>query len=294
MNNPTHSSNARTAPVLAVGAPGACQNLNPSDPSPPAPAEAVSRFEALLHDLTLSDDAAELRHLVELCRQSPRVRVWLFACFANCPATQTAFRALLANPSGSAALEPVWAPRLQRQVLSKPGQPGEQPGRFGGLTEARILELIKRYQAGRIDPTMFLLVRCWLRWLAPEMPAVPVGLWRPTLQQWEAIMSDGTGRLARHLASAIQFFHERFDRTIGEADFGYTHSWKVHLLVYILEHPRTGYRVSELHAQLPAKYRGVDRKTIREFCQAHGIQRDVRAGPPRASWRRTAAKSLDC
>jgi hypothetical protein len=296
MNNLTQFSNQNVTPALArdkaAGAPRASQTGDPADPSRPAAAQAAEDFDALLHELTLSDDAAELRHLVELCRHSLRIRAWLFGRFANDPATQSAFRALLSDPSGTAAHESVWSPVLQRQVLSKPGQPGEQPGRFGGLTEARILALIKRYQAGRIDGTVFFFVRCWLRFLASGRTAVPVALWRPTLQQWAAIMSDGTGRLAHHVASAVKFFHERSDRTIGEADFGYTHSWKIHLLLFILEHPRTCYRVSELRDQLPEKFRGVDRKSIREFCQAHGIQRDVRAGPPRTSWRRTAAKSL--
>ena len=196
------------------------------------------------------------------------------------------------DATNTATTGSVWSAVLQRQVLSRAAQPGEQPGRFGGLTEARVLTLIKRYQAGQIDETIFLLVRCWLRFLASDWTTVPVALWRPTLEQWAAITNDGSGRLARHVASAVQFYHERSGRRIGEADFGYTHSWKIHVLLYILDRPQSCYRVSELRDHLPTKFHGVDRKTIREFCRQHGIRRDVRAGRPQASRRPTAAKTV--
>jgi len=246
----------------------------------------------LLHELTLPDDAAELRHLVELCRHSARIRAWLFGRFANDVATQTAFRAVLSGAAGSAAPGAVWSPVLQRQVLSQPGQTRNRPGRFGGLTEARILTLIKRYQAGRIDEAIFFFVRYWLCFLAAGRTTIPVALWRPTLQQWAAIMSDGSGRLAHQVERAVQFFHERSDRCIGEADFGRGNSWKIHVLLFILGRPQACYRVSELRDHLPVKFRRVDRKLIRKFCREHGIRRDTQAGHPRASRRPTAAKAV--
>jgi len=252
-------------------------------------AQTAGNLAALLHELTLPDDAAELRHLVELCRRSARIRAWLFGRFANDATTQSAFRALLMDAAGTTPTGSVWSATLQRQVLSQAEQSSHLPGRFGGLTEDRVLTLIKRYQAGQIDETIFLLVRCWLRFLASDQSTIPVALWRPTLKQWAAITRDGSGRLARHVASAVQFFHERSGRRIGEADFGYSHSWKIHVLLYVLERPQACYHVSELRDHLPAKFRQVDRKTIRKFCQEHGIGRDVRAGRPRASTRPTAA-----
>ena len=255
-------------------------------------APAVRKLGALLHELTLPDDAAELRHLVELCRHSPRIRAWLFGRFANDVATQTAFRAVLSGGAGSAAPGTVWSPVLQRQVLSEPRQWDAEPRRFGGLTEAGVLTLIKRYQAGYIDETIFLLVRCWLRFLAAGTANVPVALWRPTLQQWAGIVSDARGRLARHLAGAVQFFGERAGRPIGEADFGYPQSWKIHVLVYILEHPKPCYRVGELHEHLPAKFQRVGCNKIRTFCSKHGIRRDTRAGRRLPSWRATAAQKV--
>lgn len=260
-------------------------------PAEPAAARTGDNLGDLLHELTLPDDASELRHLVELCRHSSRIRAWLFGRFANDAGTQAAFRAVLTGAVGTVAPGAVWSPVLQRQVLSQPGQSGGPPGRYGGLTEAGILTLIKRYQAGGIDETIFLLVRCWLRFRASGGQAVPVALWRPTLQQWAAITSDGSGERARHVARAVRFFHERSGRRIGEADFGYTHSWKIHVLLFILERPQACYRVSELSDHLPVKFRLVDRKAIRKFCRDHGIRRDARAGRPWASKRAIVAKS---
>lgn len=264
------------------------------DPAParrPA-ARGGGELGALLHELTLPDDAAELRHLMELCRQSMRIRAWLFARFANDAATQTAFRALLSGGAGSVVPGAVWSPMLQRQVLSQPGQANRASRRFGGLTEAGVMALIKRYQAGYLDESIFFLVRCWLRFLASGAASVPVALWRPTVKQWAAIMSDASGRLARHLACVLQFFRERAGRRIGEADFGYTNSWRIHILVDILEHPQPRYRVGELHAHLPAKYQSVGCKRIREFCKRHGIRRDTSAGRRLPSSRPAAAEQV--
>jgi hypothetical protein len=38
------------------------------------------------------------------------------------------------------------------------------------------------------------------------------------------------------------------------------------------------YQVAELHANLPVKYRHVDRRSIRQFCKEHGIRRDQKPG----------------
>jgi hypothetical protein len=256
------------------------------EPEHPAGGRNPDHLAVLLEELALPDDAAELRHLVEVCRRSVRIRAWLFGRFANDPETQSAFRAVLNGAGPGLAAGAVWSPGLQRQVLSGVGPTGDQSGRFGGLTETEVLSLIKRYQAGRNDGRIFLLVRCWLRFLGNTGAAVPVALWRPTLQLWAELISDKHGRLLRQMLRAVQFLGERSNSGLGEADYGYTHSWKIHVLLFILERPQASYRMRELHRHLPVKFRHLPCKKIREFCIKHGIRRDARAGRPPTKKRR--------
>ena len=78
--------------------------------------EKADELAALLHELSLHDDASELRHFVELCRSSLRVRIWLFSRFAKEPATQAKFRAFLRDPGSSP--DGLWSPVLEREVTS--------------------------------------------------------------------------------------------------------------------------------------------------------------------------------
>jgi hypothetical protein len=143
-----------------------------------------------------------------------------------------------------------------------------------------ILALIKGYQAGSLDVMAFVLIRLWRRLAGPGRLEAPFALQAATARYWAALASDRSGRMARDLAAVLQFFQERSGRVIGEADFGHASTWKIHLLVYLLDHPRRRYRLGELHDSLPAKYRHVDRRELRDFCQRHGIRRDPRAGRP--------------
>ena len=239
----------------------------------PLPNEA--EFAALLDELGRPDDAAELRHLVELCRRSTRVRAWLFGRFANERDTQAAFRQLLNGRDENAS---PWSAGLSRHMRPRLTPTADSRGRHGGLTEAQILALIKHYQSDKMDVVTFLLVRCWQRfWGSDEMNA-PVALWSPTLRHWAAINRDASGRLAHQLVMTLRFFHESAGQATGETDFGFPNTWKIHVLVHILDHPQPRYRVGELRAHLPPKYGNVQRKEVRQFCKLHGIERDVNPG----------------
>ena len=245
----------------------------------------------LLHETSLTRDAVELRLFVDLCRSSRRLRVWLFGRFASEPKTRAAFRAVLAGRIPADFKDGPWSPGPMRKVASKPAFSEAGTGRHGGLSEAKIVALIKRFQAGRMDVTAFLFVRLWLRFLGQGEDAIPVALWRPTLAFWAAIIRDPRRRIVRHLAKALRFFRERTDRSIGEADFSFAASWKIHVLLYIWDYPKPCYRVGELRDNLPVKYRELDRKDIREFCTKYGIRRDSRAGEqPAVSGRKSARK----
>jgi hypothetical protein len=129
-----------------------------------------------------------------------------------------------------------------------------------------------------MDVMTFLLVRLWTRLAASGHKDVPAGFLDAITAHWTALASDPSGRLVHDFLRAVRFFDERSDHVIGEADFGHTNSWKIHLLVYILDHPKPHYQVGELHAKLPPKYRRVDRRSIRQFCKEHGIRRDQKPG----------------
>jgi len=235
----------------------------------------VAKF---LHESMLPEHVAETRHFVKFCRNSLFIRTWLLESFAKKPATQIAFRKLLADPAGIGAGAPLWSPLMTRMVLSEPPRPAAGTGPYGGLTEACLLALIKRYQGGGMDVLTFLLVRLWTRLAAAGHKDVPAGFLDAIATHWTAVASDPSGRLARDFLRAIRFFGEREGQVIGEADFGHTNSWKIHVLLYLLDYPKPRYQVGELHANLPVKYRRVDRRSVRQFCKEHGIRRDQKPG----------------
>lgn len=249
--------------------------------------EKADELAGLLHELSLHDDASELRHFAELCRISPRVRTWLFVRFAKEPDTQAKFRAFLRDPTSSPG--GLWSPILEREVVSTPPQVPATDGPFGGLSEAAIWALIKLYQAGHINVLTFLLVRVWRQLAAANQPPPPA-LWRATLDHWATLVDDGDGHLLRDLRRAVAFFRERPDELSGQSDSDQD-SWKVHLLLHILDHPQPCYRVRDLCDKLPDKFRRirrsgypfVDLREIRRFCEKHGIRRDRRAGRPLSS-----------
>ena len=241
-------------------------------------ASQVEELSEMLRELVLPDDVAELRHFVELCRKSLAIRSWLFARFANEPATRTAFRALLSNPAKVDAKARLWSPQITKMVLAPSMRSASTVGPHGGLSKGRILALIIRYQYELMDLKAFLLVRLWLRFIATGKTEIPVGLWRITLKHWSAMVADSKGRLMRDTMHAVRFFHERSKRAIGEADFGYNNSWKIYLLLHILDFPKPRYQVAELQAGLPPKYRHVKPRLIRRFCQRHDIRRDTNPG----------------
>jgi len=252
----------------------------PPSQRPPAP-ETPGGLEALLHDLSLHRDSAELRHLVDLCRRSARVRAWLFGTFANNEPAQRAFLFFLQNSDTDA--HPPWSHRLSTEIRSIPAPPPPGRGPHGGLSEPEIIARIKTLQAPGLDVTTLLLVRFWTRFSGQPLHSVPIALWRSTLTHWSAIVADPEGRQAQGLMRAIRLIHGTWKHAAGEPDFGYSNSWKIHILLHILDHPRPAYRLRDLRISLPQKYRNVDRNELLRFCQKTGIRRDARPGRPRAN-----------
>ena len=63
--------------------------------------------------------------------------------------------------------------------------------------------------------------------------------------------------------------------------FGYADWWKLHVLVYMMRHPREAYRAREVRAHLETLRLQISSQDFRRFCKRHGIRRDERAGRPR-------------
>lgn len=245
---------------------------------PKSNSERAARVAALLHEVSLHDDASELRHFAELCRTSLRVRVWLFSRFAAEKEIQRKFRAFLRDPDGP--IEGLWSEPLEQEVRSQPPSTMPSGGPHGGLSAAEVVALIQRERVSRTDVMSLLLVRMWRNFVRTNRPAPPA-LWRATLDHWAAIVADGEGRLAHNLAEAVRFF----DDDVSSSPEG---SWKLHLLFHVLDHPKSCYRVSELIECLPERFRRerpdgslyVEPRLVRIFCSEHGIRRDKRAGRP--------------
>ena len=250
------------------------------------PAEGLLGVAELLRELALPDEAAELRMLIDLCRRSLRVRAWLFGRFAREPATQAAFRMFLANPEAGLPNRALWPRALTMAMAPDLGRSGPGEGAHGGLSEVQILALIKGYQANYLDVTAFVLARLWRRFLRSDRKEVPLALQLASARHWGALANDDSGRCINRLSDVLRFFRERCCRTIGDGDFGHPNSWRIHVLVHILDHPRPCYRVDELYRSLPPKYRHVDRREVRDFCRRHGIRRDRSPGRPSTSLRK--------
>jgi len=244
------------------------------------PADGLRDIAELLREVTLPDDATELRLLIDLCRRSLRVRAWLFGRFAREPATQAAFRMFLANPDAAPTDLLLWPRALTIALRPDLGRPAPGEGAHGGLSEVQVLALIKGYQAEYLDVTAFVLARLWRRFLSSDRKEVPLALQLASARHWGALANDDSGRCINRLSDVLQFFRERGGRTIGEDDFGHPNSWRIHVLVHILDYPRPCYRVDELYRSLPPKFRHVDRREVRAFCQRHGIRRDGSPGRP--------------
>jgi hypothetical protein len=258
----------------------------------------IEELSDMLDELMLPDDIAELRQFVELCRKSLAIRSWLFARFANEATTRSAFRKALTSTAPHRETRRLWSPNITSMVLGHCQTSASQERPYGGLSKTRILALIIQYQYEQLDLKTFLLVRVWMRFIATGKTEYPVSLVRVTVKHWKSMIGEPSGHLLREASTAVSFFHARSKRTIGEADFGHNNSWKIHLLLHILDCPRANYRVVELQAGLPAKYQHVEQRLIRRFCQRHGIRRDTKPGRPPdpanapACHRRTSASRL--
>ena len=220
----------------------------------------------------LTDEAACLGILRELCRQSQRFRRWLCRDFRKI-GVRSAFARWLRAPWD-------FLPRRLVDLIRGRSRRRTSTGTtHGGLPGAEVRRLIQWYETGGIDPDVMELVRHWT-----ESPR-PVALWAG-LRFLSALLSDERARVASQVNRAFAFL--RTDPSERRNLIGYVNWWKIHALTYILKKPRRAYRVREIRAHLLSVGLEVDSLAIRRLCKKHGIRRDSRPGRPRRSGMRSA------
>lgn len=225
-----------------------------------------------------NDESAALALLVDLCRQSPELRHWLWEDFGRNAAVRTRFAALVAGdgaspPEAFADLVNAAGSWPELRQLLKARMPAQL---YGGLTWAEVVALVRHYQAGGIDLGVFLLAHDWRK----AGKSSPLLTWAGNeFLQW--VLPNGSRRPLKHLNKSLAHLRRFESKTQRRASLGYSDRWKLHALFYILRHPQASYRTRELRAHLLSVGLDVGTKDIRRFCSRHGIRRDIRAGRPR-------------
>ncbi len=229
-----------------------------------------------------TDEGATAALFVDLCRESPALRHWLWEDFARDAKTREAFALRLRSRKATtipriAELTEDMAP-WHEEVRALRARISTQI--FGGLTWAEIESLIGQYRAGRVDPAAFLIALQWHR--AGKRATRSPRLLRSLADFIDLAMRGGDRRALSQLAAASQLVATVQALKKRRASVGYTDWWKLQTLFYILRHPRESYRTREIRAHLTTLGLQVGTKDIRRFCTRHGIRRDMRAGRPRS------------
>ncbi|MEO6874910.1 MAG: hypothetical protein ABI222_08815 [Opitutaceae bacterium] len=233
------------------------------------------------------DDNAAVSAFLEALKHSRYLRHWLWLHFAGSESVRERLAeylkgaekprcsgkkllAQLASEDTSSASSR--APLIHFQREGFVGRP------YGGLSRLEVWQLIRFYQAGRIDLGAFLTV---YGWQFPEsVPSGMLRLKRASAAFFKEAVQGNRPEMFRHALKAFYFLEGKKFGEIGRVDFGYANWWKLSALDYLLRHPKRSYRTGELRRHLLAQRLNVDAKDIRAFCKKHGIQRDVRPGRP--------------
>lgn len=237
----------------------------------------------VLELLAENPDDAAVALFTRLCRQSPKLRAWLWDEFAHSAKTRAEFARHLAESGKTDNLTLADAAGesrvrdLERTRLHKQWAAGSAIRPYGGLSRPEVEAWVRRYQSGSLHPATFQLTLAWRHTKGTEL-ANPALIRASAAFLAEALGRDNRG-LLRQLVRIERFFRAR--EKLGRAAYGHLHRWKVHVLLYVLNHPKPNYRTSELVAHLATKKVRVSGKLVRRFCAHHGIARDMRPGRPR-------------
>ncbi|MDE3084202.1 MAG: hypothetical protein KGJ37_03145 [Verrucomicrobiota bacterium] len=252
----------------------------------------MTATESLFRQLIEDEDSATLALFRQLCRRSSTLRRWLWEDFVREKKVRSGFAQFIKN-SAPLSNGAHWAAELngedrawreERRRLRQQMPHAARP--YGGLSRSEMEKLVRQYQAGTVDVGVFLLAHDWRKAAAKAKDSSV--LVRSAVEFVDAIVNSGQVRLLKHLAKALRSLKDCPPKTQRQAAFGYLDWWKLHVLFYMLRHPRPSYRTRELRAHLATLGLEVGAKDIRRFCTRHGIRRDMRAGRP--CQRRSAIK----
>lgn len=238
----------------------------------------------LLERMCEDDGTAKAAVFLQLCREWPELREWLWRDFASNSKVRDNFAKVLdegpqlavgkqwiAEFSGEAD---VW--RAQREeLISKLGSTVLRA--YGGKTYAEMIKLIRQYQAGALDLGTFLLAREWLN--AKGDAKKSIRLMRSASEFVDAVVS-GNGHLLDHLEQSLRILALYQNSFTRRKALGHVKWWRLQLLIYMLRNPRPYYPMRELLAHLTTLGLRVRLEDVRSFCVLHEIKRDTRAGRP--------------
>jgi hypothetical protein len=207
----------------------------------------VMNDEPLLRRLAQNDEeSATLAMLLQLCRQSPELRHWLWEDFGRDENVRSKFAQAVtdsASPlSGFRALTDDAGPWEEERRRLREQMPLQL---YGGLTWNEVTQLIRHYQAGTVDLGMFLLAEEWRKVGKSSLLLQSV-----SIEFLDLVLSSGGGRLLRHLRKALALLKSYEDRKGRRSALGYYDYWKLRVLFYLLGHPRESYRTRELRTHL--------------------------------------------
>ena len=139
--------------------------------------------------------------------------------------------------------------------------------------------LVRRYEARTLGLHVFLLARDWRK--AGDAAKASPKLLQAGADLLDTAIRSGETRQLAQLGHAVELLSGLNPRSLRTA-FGYADWWKLHALVYMLQHPREAYRTRDVRAHLETLSLRISSLDFRRFCKRHGIRRDERAGRPRA------------
>lgn len=240
---------------------------------------------AALRAFTESDDDGAFRLFDRLCRASPALREWLWEEFARKPKTRAKLASALARDDTAEDASVFVAENRSLQIETAALRKRVPARIYGGLTWSEVEGLVRHYQAGKIDQGTFLLVNEWRR--VTDATRESSRLIQASAEWFGEVVCADQTHLLRHVGKALRLLRSLEKAPRRRGLFGHADWWKLNVLFYMLRHPRESYRTREFRAYLAELGVNVGTKDIRRFCTRHGIRRDMRAGRPRVSVRRT-------
>lgn len=245
----------------------------------------ASKSELLFERVVENDDSAKAGVFLQLCREWPELRTWLWKEFANDFEVQKRF-AKVVDEGAQPAIGRQWLAefsgeadswRQERQSLKE--QLGPKVLRpYGGRSHPEIIKLIRQYQAGALDLGTFLLAREWVNSNGKAKDSMR--LMRSASEFIDGVVS-GKIHLLSHFEKSLQLIKLYKNKAQRRSTLGHVKWWKLQVLLYIFRNPRPFYPMRDLHEYLDSIGITVNLDDVRRFCRVHQIQRDTRAGRPR-------------